>query len=76
MNSALGGQTEAEQAPQALATKWKWTQIIFLSVRIFKSISSLFATFLFFFFFSFCLLRAMMNFLLQVAVEMKFLYFH
>ena len=49
MNSALGGQADAEKH-QASAAKWKWTQIIFLSARILKSILSLLGTFLFFFF--------------------------
>ena len=65
---------QRQRKHQASATKWKWTQIIFLSARIFKSIPSLLATYLFFFFFSCCLLRVMMNFFLQVAVEIRCLY--
>ena len=57
MNSALGGQADAEKH-QASAAKWKWTQIIFLSARILKSILSLLGTFLFFFFFFLFLLSA------------------
>lgn len=58
----------------ASATKWKWIPIIFLSARISKSIPSLLDTFLFFLFFSCCLLRVVLNFLLRGSCGNKIPY--
>lgn len=69
MNSALGVIDRSRAAPEA-ATKWKMDSNHFLVSSFQINIKSLLHSYSFSSFL--CLLRAMMNFLLQVAVEMKF----
>jgi hypothetical protein len=62
MNSALGGQTEAENALR-FSCKMEMDSNHFCVSQDFKINTKPLDTFLFFFFFSCCLLRVMMNFL-------------